>query len=852
MLKHVYRAIILVAIFIGAFYFMSKNIREVGIDINKTVELSDATFPVLYIQSENQKLNKLHGYSSNIDANLIREGITPLEEDMSFDVLIDENESKIKKIKYQVREVYKNELIDSGSISNLNKKNKNKTVKIRIKSNLEQNKEYAVQITVITNTSKKINYYTRIKHLQNPHLQEKLDFAIHFHNSIMDKKKANDIIAYLEPDITKDNSTLSYVNINSSFDLISFRNLKPIVISEIIPTINEINNDTASIEMKYVVSSDASGKTEYYNVKEFYRVRWTATRMYLLNYERKMESIYNYKLANTQMNELKIGITNDKNMNVVTNKENNKLCFVRERELWYYNLTDNSVINVFSFHANKTKMEEKLKDVRTSYDQHNIRILNMDESGNIDFMVYGYMNRGDYEGKVAIVLYKFFPAENRIQEQVYIPIDVPYQMLNQDLNQFSYVNQSSLFYFSMNNTIYCYNMLTKELEYIARNINSDQLAMSEEGKYIAWQDTTNATKAKSIFILDLETKEKKIISAPEGNNIKILGNINQNIIYGYVKTSNIKKSTDGSYLVPLHKIEIASSRGEVLKSYHKKNYFITEATVEDNIVELDRVKKVEEGGKTSYEKASSDYIINNSMNATRTLELITKLSEDALHELYIGLPSQEMSKQFNVSKTVNTIITEDTTLILKEDEKETTRYYVYAIGGIEASFQKVSDAIVFADQWFGVVINNQMQMIWERGGKQTRSEINNITPVYLNGNIDSIGACLDMILTYHNINISNEKLTNQTESAYDILNQNLNKTVLNLTGCTLDEVLYYVSNQHPVIAMKDKNEAVLIISYDEFNITVIDPAHGKIRKIGHKDATELFNKAGNVFISYIN
>ena len=36
-------------------------------------------------------------------------------------------------------------------------------------------------------------------------------------------------------------------------------------------------------------------------------------------------------------------------------------------------------------------------------------------------MVYGYMNRGEYEGRVGIVLYRYDSLFDRIEEQIYIP-----------------------------------------------------------------------------------------------------------------------------------------------------------------------------------------------------------------------------------------------------------------------------------------------------------------------------------------------------------------------------------------------------------------------------------------------
>ena len=44
-------------------------------------------------------------------------------------------------------------------------------------------------------------------------------------------------------------------------------------------------------------------------------------------------------------------------------------------------------------------------DERTLYDGHQIKILNLDEGGNVTFLVFGYMNRGRHEGQVGISVY---------------------------------------------------------------------------------------------------------------------------------------------------------------------------------------------------------------------------------------------------------------------------------------------------------------------------------------------------------------------------------------------------------------------------------------------------------------
>ncbi len=844
MLKHLYRFIILVCVFIGSVYYFGRDMKEEIFNIEKTTEMHEATFPIVTLRTDKDTLNLLHGYSNNLDANIVRESVTPLNGEQSFTAVIDEKENEVKRVIYELRSVTDNDLIETNTINALEKEGDKKTAKIKFKTELKENSEYAVKLTLVTSESRKMNYYTRVKMLPDSHYKEKVDFVMDFHNSIMDKKKAEDIIVFLEPEAGTEDSSLAYVNIHSSFDLVSWGSLSPQVLGEIVPTIKEINSDLASVELNYMISAETDNGTELYYVKEFYRVRYTASRMYLLNYERTMETAFDINMTSLSKSEFKIGITNQKDMELVTSADNNKLSFVRQRELWYYNLAENSAVKVFSFRQKDTDY------VRDVYSEHDVRILNMDENGNIDFIVYGYMNRGVYEGHVGIVLYRFYSEENRIEELTYIPMNVPFQILKEELGTFSYVNQLGTFYFTLKDKIYAYNLTTKGLSVIVSGISADDYAVSKEQHYIVWQNSSNPAESTSIIILDLETVEKKEVTAPAGSNIKLLGKIEDNIIYGYVRTKDITVSIDGSIIVPMYKIVIADAKHNILKEYSKKGFYVTDAKVDNNIINLERVVKKKGDGETHYELTEPDNIINQVVNKTDAISLTTRVTQKTLTEYYISLTSgHTMADIPRVDNTVNTIITEDTTLRLEEEETPALQYIVYALGGVTGIFDHAGDAVNQADMYFGTVIDSNQRVIWERGIKSSASEITGITPVYEDSGRDSIMASAEMLLDYYKGYTNNGD--NGAKTAYELLDNGLGASMLNLTGCTLDEVLYYVSRKRPVLAMKDSDDAVLIIAYDAYNITVIDPSEHIQKKIGLNDGMEMFHSAGNIFISYL-
>ncbi len=846
MLKLVYRVIVFIAVFAAAVFFMGRNMKEVTVDVNSTVKMGEATFPVIYLKTGEYKINLLHGYSSNLEANVVREAMTPLGSDKTFQVLIEENESNIRKLKYEVHKVENNELVDSGAISALDKTDTGKSTEIKIKENLDTSKEYAVRITIITDTSKKIHYYTRIKYYEDDSfLKEKMEFVTKFHKAIMDKDKAEEVTKYLEPLSSEENESLSKVTIHSSFDLVSWGQLKPKVLTDIVPTIKEFNIETAAIELSYYVSAKTDTGTEIYLVKEFYRVRFTLDRIYLLNYDRTMEELFDMNLASISKSQLKVGITNETDLGIVTSEDYNKMCFVRQGALWYYNLPENHAVKVFSF------METDADYIRDGYDQHNVRILNMDEGGNIDFLVYGYMNRGDYEGKVAIVLYKYFAGENRIEEQVYVPLETTYQMLKEDLNSFSYVNKKGVFYFTINNQVYSYNIIAKKLNVIAHNINNDNFIMLRQSKSIAWLDSENPTKATSITILNLETEKKKVIKAGQGDTIRILGAVDTNIIYGFAKTSNIVETTDGSIVIPVHELIIADMDGTILKTYQKKKIYITKASVTDNVIKLNRVKKQAGNNRFSYYQVETDSILTKVVNTQETIGLTYRVTDATYKEAYISLPTEFTMKELpKVMETVNTVITEDTTLHLDSNKINTMKYYVYALGNIQSAYSNPSEAIVVADEKMGVVINSNNQIVWERGGKFNRKTIAGIPTISSGNGVDSVGASVSMLLKYNLVTKDAKSLSHNDQSIYNLLKENLNYPI-NLTECTLDEVLYFVSSGRPVIAMKDSEHAVLITGYDEYYVTMIDPGAGTTSRLPLASADTIFTNAGNVFISYM-
>ena len=85
-------------------------------------------------------------------------------------------------------------------------------------------------------------------------------------------------------------------------------------------------------------------------------------------------------------------------------------------------------------------MKAKLRDARN---QHNIKIIRVEDNGDVDFVLYGYMNRGLREGYSGLCVYHYSSDQNVVEEKVFIPTTESYEFLKEDLGTLSYVSKNN-------------------------------------------------------------------------------------------------------------------------------------------------------------------------------------------------------------------------------------------------------------------------------------------------------------------------------------------------------------------------------------------------------------------------
>ncbi len=836
-MKLVYRVLFFFAVFGISLLVMIGEKPESSLTHDVTVEMGGGEFPILYVESRGMRINPLHGYSSAMRENAVRDSISPVSrEDSSLRLIFREDGYSISRLHYLLSDL-DGEIQQEDTILAFDETDEEKSCLIHVEE-LNQEQEYALTLEALTKTNKRIYYYTRVKYLPEDYLPEKLEFILRFQERTMHKDTLGEVERYLEPNRKAQTETLDLVDIHSPLEMVGFGGLQPVLQSEIVPVIREITQDTVAVTLSYLISGTTKEGEENFQVKEYYRIRYTDIRTYLLDFERKMESVFNREQAATATEEIKWGITGEDDSQLIFGPDGKKLAFVKGQELWYLDLEGEKLTRVFSY----LNLEDY---VRSSYDQHKIRPLDITQEGALDFLVYGYLNGGDYEGRVAIVLYRYHPEINRIEERVYIPLDLPYQLIQEDIRNFAYVTETDLFYFALNHSIYCYDIGGHSLRTVAETVSDTSFVASLPDEYVAWQSDADPLRSDAILILNLPTGEERRIEAAPGERAVLYGKINEDFLYGMVEVDRISQKSDGSYLTPAYQVFIADQYGVILKDYQKKKQYVAGATVEGNIATLHLVAKK----GNSYIEKDPDYIMNQTTSREGYIKVTWRDDELAYRERFLSLGIRHMKEPPTLTQAQTTMISEDLTLRLATSRWTQDRYYIYSRGEVSGYENTAAQAIAKADEVGGVVTGPDGAVIWARGDRPYQNGIDTVTPQY--GKIDksTLTTCVAMILDKERISYDKSVLT-RDRSVGELLEETMGASLVNLTGCTVDEICYYIGKDRPVIGQKKNGEYVLFFGYDANYVKYADPEVGRTIVLLTRKAQENFEEAGSVFYTY--
>lgn len=808
---------------------------------NMTMEMAPATLPMITMESGGVACNELHGNTVEMDVAYQKDCITLLGEGRQANFTVNTFGREITGISTEVRSIDGSRLIENSEVTGWKANGKSFSVSLTLKDLIDTNTQYSLTLILELEGEQKVYYYTTILWNDDVHISEILEFATDFHGKLYDKEVAKELTKYLEPNSKlTDNGTFHKVNIHSSFQQITWGSLEPVQEDAASIRLTQISGNVASLLMDFVVSTGEGKNKIYYNVEEYYRVRYTSERMYLLDYERTMTQIPD----TTRMyanDKILLGIT-DENVDMMESADGNTVVFSDMGQLLSYNAATNGLTVIFSFY------DKDNADRRTLYDNHGIKILDVDEGGNVKFAVYGYMNRGRHEGETGIQIISYDNSLNTIEEEVYIPYSKSYAVLKDEMEQLLYRNRQQHVYFFLENGVYDVDLENRSAEQLVSIRQDDSLQVSENHEIIVWQEGDDINHSNQLNVRNLNTGEQTVIRAEDGEAIRPLGFMGEDIIYGVARESDIRTENSGQIFYPMYKVCISNSSGDNLKEYGQDGIYIVDCAIEGNQITLSRIQRSENG---SYQEILDDQIMNNVEEEPGQNKVVT--ADIDIYERYVQIQTKTTidTKTIKVLNPKEVVFEGGRELTL-DAVSEVSRYYVYNAYGVQGIYSAPGKAVKEAYDSSGVVANDRGITVWLKGNRVSRNQIMAIKEESVTDQKNSLTVCLDNILRHAGITRNTEYDLAQGKTAIQILEENMTGVqVLDLSGCSLDAVLYYVNQDIPVLAILEDGEAVLVTGFNEFNVVIMEPSTGKLYKKGMNDATAWFAENGNHFITYM-
>ncbi len=778
-------------------------------------DLTDPTLPVMCADVGGSRINRMWGYRMEMDAKNMRDSLIPMTTKRTITVSYKAYRNNVRSVSYEVSAPDTGTVIENAKIGNFRSDGDMMTATFSLSEPILMNREYPIRFTIQTDTGD-VYYYSRIIQRADPLTDKFVQFVYDFYEGCTNPQGAAELNTYLETDDTITNNSFTNVNIKSSLRQVTWGTLHPQILRKAVPTIRDIYGETCSITTDYMISAEGENGQEIYAVHEYYRLRYYNAKMMLLNFTRSASQVFNGSAASAvTASGINLGVA-DRDIAYVANDTSDTVVFIQDGELWEYNDSAEKLARVFSMHDTGSATDER-------YDNrdYGFRVIRASEGGGIDFVVYGYMSRGKHEGMMGVSVCHYNAETTAVSERAFIPYTRSFELLEKDLARLNYINRSNEAYLYLARSVYRVDLTTREVTPVLEDINPDCFVSSGTSD-IAWMDEMKPDASSSVTVMNLDTGDTREIEAGDGQYIRAVGFLNHDFIYGLADQADVVSGLSGRVTFPMKELKIEEPDGNLVKDYVQDGFYVTGVEMEPGLARLERVSRSSAG----YVPAESDNIINNRQAEGSAVTVSLSNSSRQGVVLTLKMPRTISNIRPTTADFRMRYIAETDSEIAIDENDSFPLYYVYGGGRLIEELTDPAEAVRLADENVGTALNEEWQYVYERGNKQTKNEL-------------------------HNEDIPEAFLGQTTDAAFLEGQSGGDVRVMDLSGCTLDQVLYQVSQGRAVATRLADGKETVIVGYDRYNTLLYNFETGEHYYMGINDSTESMLKGGNIFVTYI-
>ena len=818
-----------------------------------TSTMTDAGLPVVYmVTEEGTSYNYLHGYTKNMDVSQLRSVITPIGEDRQLDFVVRQYGCVLSGISYEVRDLTGEELIERTTLSDYQASKGLIPVSVKLKNLLTENEEYMLIVKLDTEVYGTVEYYSRIIMTDTLVMEEQLQYAMWFSECTRSSEDLTQISAKLLTDKNTANDNLGYVTSYCKLSQVGYAGLNPTRTSQLYASVMEYDGVYSSLSLYYTLESeDEERGTCDYDVWEYFRLnRVSDTVTYVNTYQRFMDQIYDPSYGVTLDGVLYLGIASEDEVERACSANGYVTAFVSNGNLWLYNAGKDTISKVFSFE------DENSDGFREQYPGYGIRIISVENSGDVNFVVYGYMNRGAHEGACGLAAYTYSYATETVTELAFVESDLILEIMEANVDKLAYLSEDGNLYFYRNHTIYYVNCDTGEYVLVASEVNPD--SMMRKGDVLLYQKGEDVYHSETIYLLYLEEGNTVTINAEEGTYVRLLGFIDDKIVYGSCDQDRVKISEDGIVYYPMSSIRLLEQDLTLVKDYSRENIFITDVIFYDTKLTMTRELYDPETGTTT--ATSSDELLSNMVQSGYSVELQTTESELRQTEYVLIPPVSAYCKPQSIRTSKYEFPSDAEVTITGLAESRDATYKVYGSGKLILVTDDLAAATQKAYDNGGTVCDDEGTLIWTRY-KATKYSMT-VGEAYLHMaqsdegtetaeegtvQVSTAVAAIDTMLAMAGYEVSigdylaegdtwAERITAATGTCYDLL------------GNTVELSVFFTNEGIPLVIKTGEAEYELITGYTASDVTLMDMTSGQTHTMSLSNLNAAAAKYGRVIL----
>lgn len=765
------------------------------------------TFPILYIEESGYVFNYMQPYEIKMDVKSMYGSLVPAQNEEPITFVSKGNTRDIIRVEYTLYDML-GKLVENGTVS---------TEDIKPDGAFDiclhnlTSEEAQLELKLCFSETKDVYYYTRV--IAGNDITKAIGFVKDIENACLKKESPVDLTLSMEWDLVTTKSSYYETDINASYEQVTWAGLNIVdASSDYYISVVDFSEGITSFRVNYSIYAGDENQTTY-QVTDFLRVREVNDEMFLLNFYRNTSEDFSKSESVFDTDTIYLGVGNGQE-EYVSIDGGKHLFFVQNQCLYHFDTEANRISTVYE--ADSTLRQQNLP----VGNKCNIKPL-----GKMDNYFYyiaaGYLSDGSHSGSCGISIMRYDMTANTYEELFFQPVRYNHEILMDELDMLSYMNEEGNVFFISNGEIRSYNVVNNTLKDEIKNVSLDTLIVSPGGEYIGWSKKQDGGE-DILAVRNLNSGDELFVSPKEGTRIVPIGFVKNDLVYGVSDIEEMDKGVASDKQHLIYNVCIVDEKGELIKEYLQEGKTrVLSGETSDTVIVLNLGEPVESG--TVYKDTTQQQIVSGGKNdnnkvVKKEISVIDKGNVWAFcfENAFKGSPTFSMAT-LTAEEDFEKMSTEPAEISTYYKDK----YFLYAKGELYGTYKVMREALNIAAKLAGVVTDFENNKLYYRIAKSK-------TATALPQKADLAAELLS----------SEDGVVEAWREKADAVN------VLDITGFSPDDMLLFISKGFPVLARYNAEKFVWVISYTENTIKFQWSDSDEIFEISKEEAEGIFAKTG--------